>query len=127
MRYGKHIDLERRAFSLAQRIRILSSLRKVVDLDKRVDLNEHQWSLIQSPLIARESRLLSKLNIAKRAYLPYISEPAAARRLNAKLGEITLDLNRSLVIFDTFLDILTQRHPTQLGMMLAGCDVITMD
>ena len=127
MRYGKHASLEQRASALAQRIRILSSLRRVVDLDRRVDLTEHQWSLIQSHLIIRESRLLSRLNSARRAYLPYINEPEGARRLNGTLGQLTLDLNRGLIIFDTFLDILTQRHPIQLGMMLAGCDVIAMD
>lgn len=127
MRYGMDRGVERRLLSLERRIRILSSLRGLVDLDQDTDITERQWSAILSHLAATESRLLSKLRGAVRAYLPYISEPNVARRVNEIIGDITLELTRAFVFFDTFMDILTQRHPKKLGMMLAGCDVIAKD
>jgi hypothetical protein len=47
-----------------------------------------------------------------------------ARRLNGVLGEIELDLSRSFIFFDTYMDVLSQRHLNALGPVLAGCDVL---
>lgn len=70
---------------------------------------------------------MTRLLSAERSLLPNAYRPAVRRRLNAVIGQLELDLSRSLVYFDTYMDVLTQRHPAELGALLAGCDVIAAD
>lgn len=119
--------LERRYASLEARIKTLSSLRKLVALPSRYDITKRQWSVLESQLPALEARLLSRLKQGARKYLPHTHDSRAARGLNALLGEIELEMSRAFTFFDTYMDVLTQRHTPELGQMLAGCDVLAWD
>jgi hypothetical protein len=37
------------------------------------------------------------------------------------------DLGRAFVFFDTYMDVLTQRRPAELGAVLSGCDVLARE
>jgi hypothetical protein len=62
-----------------------------------------------------------------RKYLPHVQQPSIAVILNADLGQLELDLSTAFSLFDTYVDILTQRHAPELGTVLAGCDVLASD
>ena len=64
---------------------------------------------------------------AARMYLPHAHEIEAARKLNALLGDLELDLSTSFGFFDTYMDVLTQRHAPKLGRLLAGCDALAWE
>jgi hypothetical protein len=120
-------QLQRRVESLRARIEALSSLRKLVDLPPAHDINRRQWVVIESELRAVEARLLRRLKRGARAHLPQANSPQAAAILNALLGEIEMEMSRVFTFFDTYMDVLTQRHPPELGQLLAGCDVLAWD
>jgi hypothetical protein len=120
-------DLERRVESFRRKIRTLTSLRKVLALPQRYDLTERQWSILESQLFALERRLMLRLNAISRAYLPLVDQASVARSMNAALGKLELDITRTFVFFDTFLDIPSQRTSQKLGEILAGADVIAFD
>ena len=113
--------------STISKIKILSSLRSVAALPVHLDISERQWSVLESNLSAAQNRLLNRLKNESKEYLKNIHEPESARGLNSLLGEIELELSKSLTFFDTFMDMLTQRSVPQLGRFLAGCDVIAWD
>ena len=113
--------------STISKIKILSSLRSVAALPLHLDISERQWSVLESNLSAAQNRLLNRLKNESKEYLKNIHEPESARGLNSLLGEIELELSKSLTFFDTFMDMLTQRSVPQLGRFLAGCDVIAWD
>src|SRR5215211_2192349 len=119
---GPARNLQRRVEALRLRIEILSSLRKLVNLAPDQDITSRQWTAIESQLKVVEARLLSRLKRGGRAYLPQAHNANTARRFNALLGEIELNLSEVFVFFDTYMDILTQRHAPELGHLLAGCD-----
>lgn len=118
---------EKRIESLQRKIRILSSLRKILNLPKDYDLTERQWSVLNSQLVSLERRFLLELSKNARKNLPFIHQLETARRMNSVLGRLELELTRAFVFFDTFQDILTQRCSAELGKVLAGCDVIALD
>ena len=113
----------------AQRIRIegLSSLREIVSLPPHLDITKRQWRILESELNAVETKLMRRLKRGATAYLSQARNPAAARALSSLLGEIELEMTRAFTFFDTFMDILTQRHTPVLGRQLAGCDVLALD
>lgn len=117
--------------SLRLRIESLSGLRKAVALPAAHDISARQWFVIESELKAVEIRLARRLKKVGRAYLPEIGAEirrgAAARELNAALGEIELEMSRAFVFFDTYADLLTQRFMPDIGRLLAGCDVLAAD
>lgn len=119
--------LGRRYDALRLRIDVLSSARDLVDLPPESDIAHAQWSAIESQLGVSRARLSARLNRAGRAYLAQTSDLRAARALNAIFGEIELELSESLALFDTYVDILTQRHAPELGGLLAGCDALAKD
>ena len=53
--------------------------------------------------------------------------PQVARRMNALLGKIDLDITNTIVFFDTYMDILSQRKMPFLGKILRGCDRLAED
>lgn len=118
---------QRRYESARARIETLSSLRKLVALQPEHDITKRQWSVLESQLSSVENRLLSRLKRGARAYLPNVKNPEAARSMNALLGEVELEMSRAFTFFDTYMDVLTQRHTPELGPMLAGCDVLAWD
>ena len=113
----------------AQRIRIegLSSLREVVSLPPHLDITKRQWQILESELKATETRLIRRLKRGASAYLAQPENVAAARSLNSVLGELELEMTQAFTFFDTFMDILTQRHTPDLGRLLAGCDALALD
>ncbi|HKR00636.1 MAG TPA: hypothetical protein VJT09_08180 [Pyrinomonadaceae bacterium] len=120
-------NLQRRVEALRFRIESLSSLRKLVELPPGHDITKHQWAVIESQLKVVEARLLSRLKAGARAYLPQAHTAKAARTLSALLGSLELEMSRAFNFFDTYMDVLTQRHTPELGPLLAGCDVLAWD
>jgi len=120
-------DFPRRIESIRLRLSSLDSLRVLVALKPEYDLTDRQWAALQSQLVAEKTHLLSKLKKGARKFLPLVQDPKSARSLNALLGEIELEMSRAFVLFDTYADVLTQRHSPQLGPLLAGCDVLAQD
>ncbi|HEX8195485.1 MAG TPA: hypothetical protein VF571_04680 [Pyrinomonadaceae bacterium] len=119
--------LKRRVEALQMRIESLSSLRPSVNLPSNYDITKRQWTVLETEMKAVEIRLQRRLNRGARAYLAQSDNRAAARSLNAQLGEIELEMTKAFAFFDTFMDVLTQRHTPELGRLLAGCDVLARD
>lgn len=122
-RRGFHLRME----SLRRRIDSLSELRELVALPERSDISRRQWSVLEPRINAIEARLLERLKRAAAAHLHRAQSPPHARKLNAVLGEIELETSSAFVFFDTYVDVLTQRHTPELGPLLAGCDVLAWD
>jgi hypothetical protein len=117
----------RRIDSIAFRARSLSSLRDLVALPPGRDISESQWRFIGAQLQRARSRLISSLDRGVRRYLPRVADPVTAARLNAHLGNVELEMASAFSFFDTYMDVLTQRHSPELGPVLAGCDVLAED
>jgi hypothetical protein len=113
--------------ALERKVRILSSLRRLARLPPNIDISEHQWHIIQSQLADTERGFSSRINTASKRYLPNIDNIETARQLDNTLNQINLDLVKSTDFFDTFLDILSQRHVSKIGRMLRGCDELASD
>jgi hypothetical protein len=120
-------NFQKRYESMLRRISYLSSLRKEVGLTTTENIDENQWSAIQLPLFEVENRLKTILKVHARKYLPFLHLPRVARRMNALLGRIELDISNSIVFFDTYMDILSQRKMPTLGKILKGCDILAGD
>lgn len=127
MKKTTHNQYRNRIDSLINKIKVLSSLRKIVALPPELDISERQWSVLESNLFATQARLLQQLMTKSQEYLKTISEPESEIAFNSLLGKIEIDLSRALTFFDTFMDILTQRNTAELGAFLAGCDVLAWD
>ncbi len=117
----------RRIASLRIRIESLSSLRKTVALPAEHDIGERQWFAIESELKAVEIRLSRRLKRVAKEYLPQLNRRESAGILNSLLGEIELEMAKTYTVFDTYMDVLTQRNTPELGGLLAGCDVLALD
>ncbi len=91
------------------------------------DITERQWAAIFSELKVVEARMLRRLNKWSRAYLPQANEPAPVSKFVQGLGQLELELSSAFNFYDTFMDVLTQRHTPELGRLLAGCDVLAWD
>jgi hypothetical protein len=120
-------SFQRRFASLRLRIESLSLLRKTVSLPAEHDIRERQWLVIESELKAVEIRLSRRLKRVTKEYLPQLNRPEAAGILNSLFGEIELEMARTYTVFDTYVDVLTQRNTPELGGLLAGCDVLALD
>ena len=73
------------------------------------------------------ARLSTRLKGMANRFLPTLHDPKAARHLNAALGRLEFELAQAFVFFDTYMDVLTQRRPTELGAVLSGCDVLARE
>lgn len=119
--------LGRRIDSLRTRIEALSSLEELIKLPPKYDITKRQWKVLGAELKAVETKLLRRLKRGASVHLSKGYDRAAARALNAQLGEIELEMTKAFAFFDTFMDVLTQRHTPELGQMLAGCDALALD
>jgi hypothetical protein len=126
MRSGA-VDAQKRIDSLRIRIDSLASLRKLVALPAESDIAKQQWAVLEPQLATTQARLLERLKRAGNTYLAGADRAEDARRLNTLLGEIELDTSTAFNFFDTYVDVLTQRHGSELGPLLAGCDVLAWD
>jgi hypothetical protein len=120
-------DLQRRFISVTNKVSLLSSLRNKVALQTEHDISERQWSAIESPLLAIEAKLHASLKKGGRDYLTHIHRAESQRSLAMLLGQTELALSKSFLYFDTFVDLLSQRHLPEVGLLLAGCDVLAWD
>ncbi|MBI5215384.1 MAG: hypothetical protein HY960_06485 [Ignavibacteriae bacterium] len=109
------------------RIRTLTRLRTIVNIPKEFDISERSWWMLQSQLTASAEKLLSSVKSATRQYLPHVSRRIAKQRLNARLGEVEMEMTKAYTFFDTYMDVLTQRNSKSLGGLLSGCDVLAAD
>ena len=121
------VNLQKRYESTSRRIKILSSLRSVVNLSEKENILDRQWSAIETQLFSIQGQLMSRLKSSGKSYLSNLHKSGAASELNHILGKIDLDLSTAIIFFDTYLDVLSQRKITELGRILAGCDVIAWD
>ena len=120
----------------AQRLRIdslryrtdgLTDLRRLVALRADCEISPRQWAVLEPQLTAASVRLSGRVKRASDAYYAGRLSAAADQQLVATLGEVELDLARAYGFFDTYMDIITQRHSRTLGPLLAGCDVLAWD
>lgn len=119
--------LRQRYSAALTRAETLATLRKTVSLPAERDLAPRQWAVVESELQVVSVRLQNRLRKAARRYLPATHDPRNARAFNAVIGKIELDMATAFTFFDTYADVLTQRHPPELGRQLAGCDVLAWD
>src|SRR5439155_23548693 len=112
---------------MKMRFESLTSLRRLVALPPGKDITARQWGILAAALGGAQTRLIARVNRAARAHLASVWDPSVARQLNAILGEVELETARAFTFFDTYMDVLTQRHSPELGSLLAGCDVIAWD
>jgi hypothetical protein len=117
-------SLAQRAQSLAKRIDALAGLRTLVGLPTEADVPARQWRAIESLFGGVQNKLRDRLREATSTLLARAHEALAARQLNARMGEIELELARAYSAFDLYADVLTQRHASGLGQLLSGCDVL---
>jgi hypothetical protein len=119
--------IEQRKQAALARIAALGELREVVGLQRSVDLGERDWRGLQEPLVA----LKRQLNAAVDGLAP--TGPAAkidmeqGRSVSYRLGRIELEISKAFTLYDTYMDVLTQRHSPELGPLLRGCDVLALD
>lgn len=118
--------LEGRIASLRFRVEALGGLRELLRLPARHDLTPRQWSVIGAQLGAAQARLSARLHRAARSLLASPTD-GAARELNAVVGQLELELAKAYVLFDTYMDVLTQRASPELGPLLRGCDALAWD
>lgn len=119
--------LASRIRSLRYRIEGLSRLSEIVNLPAKSDLSSEQWSVIDNQLLTDRERLNRRLALSAREYMNNPNRPNASRLLNARLGGLEFQLSESFTLFDTYMDLITQRSSSELGPLLAGCDVIADD
>ena len=93
----------------------MSSLRRRVALPPEHDITSQQWSALELGLATAQSRLSARVKRAADQYLGNADDVRIARSLNAVLGEIELELSRAFTFFDTYMDVLTQRHSGESG------------
>jgi hypothetical protein len=119
-------DLAARLRAAELRAGVFSGLRSLIGIPPQSDLTEQQWSALESALQDERARLMRKIGLGK-SLLSACADLTDARRINALLGEIEMDLSRAFVFFDTYVDVLTQRVSAELGPLLAGCDALARD
>jgi hypothetical protein len=124
---GMTSNLHRRILLLRQRVKVLATLRGTVKLPPDHDLSEPQWQALLRPLESLASRLGDRLERAVARYLPRTAATQQARKLSYLLGEIELEASRAFDLYDTYVDVLTQRHSPELGPRLRGCDALARD
>ncbi|MCA1811132.1 MAG: hypothetical protein LC623_03865, partial [Halobacteriales archaeon] len=120
-------DFAQRVASMQARVGTLGRLRSIVSLPLPHDIDARQWDAIAMGLSATQARLDQSLRRAARDGLPRLADVAAARRLNAHLGRLELDLTKAFAFFDMYADLLTQRHARDLAALLRGCDALAWD
>ena len=120
-------SLLEKARSLMVRADQLPRLRETLRLPPGSTLAPRQWLRIETQLGELQLRLRRKLRNALRESRAEGSSAPALRRLNARMGRLEFELAEGFTLFDTYMDLLTQRNSPELGPLLAGCDVLAED
>lgn len=123
----QRVEFKRRIASIRIRAETLPTLRKVVGLPKERDISEERWAFLEAHLISARNKLLTRLDELAQKYLTNTHRPKSLRMLNYSLGELELDMAKAFAFFDTYMDVLTQRHSPALEPLLRGCDVLAKD
>jgi hypothetical protein len=119
--------MQKRYEGALRRIEGIGSLRQTLSLPAGRDISERQWDVIEAKIRAVRERLEARLKNDYRSMMATSSPTAALRPLNYLLGECELELTKAYAFFDTYLDVLSQRHIPSLGQLLAGCDALAWD
>jgi hypothetical protein len=82
---GRQDRLRRRAESLRLRIDSLTKLGRLLMQSPRLNITEHQWSVIEPQLAASSVRLSSRVCRVTAALLPHAADGRAARDLSSAL------------------------------------------
>lgn len=115
-------EILKRYSNTYRKVNSLTSIRDIVSLNKYVDLTPRQWSSIETLLFSVKKDLL--FNLRSVLHLKNLNSLTSAKKMNTIIAETELKLDKALKIFDTYLDIITQRQSSVLGQMLGGCDVL---
>jgi hypothetical protein len=117
-------DLRHRLESLSLRIGQLAGLRELIDLPPHGDLTARQWKLVTRTMERAHRHLADKhyALVQQQSRAPYSVE--VAHQTNQLLGHAELELSSAYSVFDTLVDVLTQRQGGVLGRLLKGCDVL---
>lgn len=114
-------ELMRRVDSLRARIDALTELRDMLRLPGG-SVAARQWAAIVPAFAAQAGSLRARVAGALRGGWAGDAPPRQA--LARSFGQLELDLSRSYELFDTYMDVLSQRLVPGLGTALAGCDRI---
>jgi hypothetical protein len=104
-----------------RKINSLSTIRRLVSLDKSVDLTSRQWNAVEILFFGIKKDLSIKLKPA--VTFRNLNDPKSIKRISNIIAETEMKLHRAIQIFDLHLDLITQRQSKILGRMLGGCDV----
>ena len=110
--------------SLRSRTTRLTNLRKMLSLQASQDISTEQWEVLESQLTAVSNAIRQNLRIYTDQYFSERNKPEIRQILVNLLGELEMELTTAYNFYDTYMDILTQRLSSDVGMMLKGCDVI---
>jgi hypothetical protein len=120
-------DLQRRFVSVSNKVKLLTSLRACVGLRAEQEISPSQWSAIEGPLATVAGRLHAELKSQGRRHLRQLHQARSQKELAQLLARTEVALASCFVYFDTFVDLLSQRHLPEMGRLLAGCDVLAWD
>ena len=115
-------EILKRYTNTHRKINSLTFIRQIVSLSNGVDLTPRQWSSIETLLFTIKKDLLFYLRSAP--VLKNLNDPSSVKKINNIIAKTEVKLDRALKIFDTYLDLITQRQSSVLGQMLGGCDVL---
>jgi hypothetical protein len=73
-----------------------------------------------------KAKLLERLTFGARKYMPELSDPVSARKMNTLIGLLEIQSSKAFSFYDTLFDILTQRN-SKLGRIIPGCEKIASD
>ncbi len=113
--------------SLRFRAKLLTGLRKMLDLKRHQDISVEQWEVLETQLATVSNKIRQHLRIYADRYLSERNDPKVRQMLINRLGEVEIELTNAYTFFDTFMDVLTQRLSDDIGPLLRGCDAIAAD
>lgn len=119
--------LQRRFMSVVEKVKLLCTLQKSVALSAENSIDESQWSVIEAPLLAVAAKLHTSLDQEGRNCLRHTHDAHRQRNFAELLGRTELMLSKAFMYFDTFVDLLSQRHLPGVGPLLAGCEMLAWD
>lgn len=117
-------DIIKRIQNTDRKIRSLTYIRRLVTLDPSIDLTSKQWDSVETLLFTIKKDLSFKLGTA--ITLKNFSDPRSIKKMNNIVAETEMKLDKAIKLFDTYLDLITQRQSKILGSMLGGCDVFAV-
>ena len=109
-----------------KRVQAVGKLRKMLELAPEHDISERQWQAIETKLKTSEARIVGNLK-QNLGHAFVSSNGSRLHGINAQIVASDLESAKLFAFFDTYLDVLSQRHIPNLGRQLAGCDALAYD